>query len=110
MLKASSTMKKKESAIFGMNLLRAFPEQRAKIGLDGAPSHTITRNHMLRLPEASAEAQRCLGEAISKRGLAADSTGFGIHRYETWLTARPFENIRSSYESYNGLKTHWVRA
>jgi len=32
--------------------LRAFPEQRAKIGLDGAPSHTTIRRHMLRLPEA----------------------------------------------------------
>ena len=32
--------------------LRAFPEQRVKIGLDGTPSHTAIRNHMLRLPEA----------------------------------------------------------
>ncbi len=32
--------------------LRAFPEQRAKIGLEEAPSHTAIRNHMLRLPEA----------------------------------------------------------
>ena len=32
--------------------LRAFPEQRIKIGLDGTPSHTAIRNHMLRLPEA----------------------------------------------------------
>lgn len=33
--------------------LRAFPEQRAKIGLEEAPSHTAIRNHMLRLPEAN---------------------------------------------------------
>jgi hypothetical protein len=32
--------------------LRAFPEQRIKIGLDEAPSHTAIRNHMLRMPEA----------------------------------------------------------
>jgi hypothetical protein len=32
--------------------LRAFPEQRTKIGLEEAPSHTTIRNHMLRLPEA----------------------------------------------------------
>ena len=32
--------------------LRAFPEQRAKIGLDEAPSHSAIRSHMLRLPEA----------------------------------------------------------
>jgi hypothetical protein len=32
--------------------LRASPEQRAKIGLTKAPSHTTIRNHMLRLPEA----------------------------------------------------------
>jgi len=32
--------------------LRAFPEQRRKIGLDETPSHTAIRNHMLRLPEA----------------------------------------------------------
>ena len=31
--------------------LRAFPDQRAKIGLDEAPSHTTIRSHMLRLPE-----------------------------------------------------------
>jgi hypothetical protein len=32
--------------------LRAFPEQRVKIGLEKTPSHTSIRNHMLRLPEA----------------------------------------------------------
>jgi hypothetical protein len=32
--------------------LRAFPEQRAKIGLEKTPSHTTIRNHMLRLPES----------------------------------------------------------
>lgn len=32
--------------------LRAFPEQRIKIGLKKVPSHTSIRNHMLRLPEA----------------------------------------------------------
>jgi hypothetical protein len=32
--------------------LRAFPEQRIKIGLDEAPNHTAIRNHMLRMPEA----------------------------------------------------------
>jgi hypothetical protein len=32
--------------------LRAFPEQRIKIGLAKTPSHTPIRNHMLRLPEA----------------------------------------------------------
>ena len=32
--------------------LRAFPEQRLKIGLAKTPSHTSIRNHMLRLPEA----------------------------------------------------------
>ena len=32
--------------------LRAFPEQRRKIGLAKTPSHTTIRNHMLRLPEA----------------------------------------------------------
>ena len=31
--------------------LRAFPEQRIKIGLATMPSHTSIRNHMLRLPE-----------------------------------------------------------
>jgi hypothetical protein len=32
--------------------LRAFPDQRAKIGLDEAPSHSAIRSHMLRLSEA----------------------------------------------------------
>jgi hypothetical protein len=32
--------------------LRAFPEQRIRIGLDDAPSHSAIRRHMLRLPEA----------------------------------------------------------
>jgi len=32
--------------------LRAFPEQRVKIGLAKTPSHTSIRNHMLRIPEA----------------------------------------------------------
>jgi hypothetical protein len=32
--------------------LRAFPEQRVKIGLNDAPSHSAIRRHMLRLPEA----------------------------------------------------------
>jgi hypothetical protein len=32
--------------------LRAFPEQRLKIGLAKTPSHTAIRDHMLRLPEA----------------------------------------------------------
>jgi hypothetical protein len=32
--------------------LRAFPEQRIKIGLAKTPSHTSIRNHMLRIPEA----------------------------------------------------------
>jgi hypothetical protein len=31
--------------------LRAFPEQRLRIGLKKTPSHTSIRNHMLRLPE-----------------------------------------------------------
>jgi hypothetical protein len=31
--------------------LRALPEERRKIGLKRAPSHTSIRNHMLRLPE-----------------------------------------------------------
>ena len=31
--------------------LRAFPEQRIKLGLKKTPSHTSIRNHMLRLPE-----------------------------------------------------------
>jgi hypothetical protein len=31
--------------------LRAFPEQRRKIGLEKTPSHTTIRNHMLHLPE-----------------------------------------------------------
>jgi len=32
--------------------LRAFPQQRRKVGLDETPSHTSIRNHMLRIPEA----------------------------------------------------------
>jgi len=32
--------------------LRAFPEQRIRIGLEKTPSHTTIRSHMLRLPEA----------------------------------------------------------
>ena len=32
--------------------LRALPEERRKIGLSRAPSHTAIRHHMLRLPEA----------------------------------------------------------
>jgi hypothetical protein len=32
--------------------LRAFPEERIKIGLAKTPSHTAIRDHMLRLPEA----------------------------------------------------------
>jgi hypothetical protein len=31
--------------------LRAFPEQRIKVGLEETPSHTTIRSHMLRLPE-----------------------------------------------------------
>ena len=32
--------------------LRAFPEQRIRIGLEKTPGHTTIRNHMLRIPEA----------------------------------------------------------
>jgi hypothetical protein len=32
--------------------LRAFPEQRIRVGLEKTPSHATIRNHMLRLPEA----------------------------------------------------------
>lgn len=31
--------------------LRAFPEQRIRIGLEKTPSHTTTRSHIIRLPE-----------------------------------------------------------
>jgi hypothetical protein len=31
--------------------LRAFPEQRIKVGLEETPSHATIRNHMLRIPE-----------------------------------------------------------
>ncbi len=32
--------------------LRAFPEERIKLGLKKTPSHTSIRNHMLRIPES----------------------------------------------------------
>ena len=32
--------------------LRAFPEQRIRVGLEKTPSHLTIRNHMLRIPEA----------------------------------------------------------
>ena len=35
-----------------------------------------------------AKTQRSADEAVPKRGLAADSSGFGTHRYETWLTVK----------------------
>ena len=45
------------------------------------PYATPTRN----LP---AQTQHLTHKAISKRGLAADSTGFSTQRYEMWLTAK----------------------
>ena len=52
--------------------LRAFPEQRNRIGLEETPSHTTIRSHMLRLPEAYL---RKLNAQLTKPYQKGDSQG-----------------------------------
>ena len=61
--------------------LRAFPEQRIRIGLEETPSHTTIRNHMLCLPEAylrrlNAQLTKpCQKGALPQTAQASASTG-----------------------------------
>lgn len=55
---------------------------------EDAQPHNHPKPHAPPTRSIPPQAERSTHEAIPKRGLAADSTGYGTNRYETWLTVK----------------------
>jgi hypothetical protein len=55
---------------------------------EDAQPHNHPKPHAPPTRSIPPQTQRAAHEAIPKRGLAADSTGYGTNRYETWLTVK----------------------
>jgi hypothetical protein len=61
---------------------------------EDAQPHNHTKPYAPPTRNIPPQAQHSTHKTLSKRGLAADSTGYGTHRYETWLTIKGGEKRR----------------
>ena len=66
-------------------LPRPTPQNRLR---EDPQPHNHTKPHAPLTRSIPPQTEHSTHETLPKRGLAADSTGYGINRYETWLTVK----------------------